>query len=189
MDNLMAEIVLAEAIRDDVIVVQEGEAALIKDKLIAAQNEKLGECIAAGIPEGYITFSRYTKTKQYNKDALVSQQTTGFNAESEMEYLIDSFVKRDDEKSDRIAVLKQQLDWVTAAKKSIQDTVYKTYAEEVRNKYETYLKNKISGNNSFFTDISKLSNRAANYFKSLGLKKGDVVMLILRRRWEYWIRL
>ena len=38
-----------------------------------------------------------------------------------------------------------------------------------------------------FTDISKLSNRAANYFKSLGLKKGDVVMLILRRRWEYWI--
>ncbi len=38
-----------------------------------------------------------------------------------------------------------------------------------------------------FSDISKLSNRAANYFKSLGLKKGDVVMMILRRRWEYWI--
>ncbi|MBO7650629.1 MAG: AMP-binding protein [Lachnospiraceae bacterium] len=38
-----------------------------------------------------------------------------------------------------------------------------------------------------FTDMSKLSNRAANYFKSLGLKKGDVVMLILRRRWEYWV--
>ena len=38
-----------------------------------------------------------------------------------------------------------------------------------------------------FTDISKLSNQAANYFRSLGLKKGDVVMLILRRRWEYWV--
>ncbi len=38
-----------------------------------------------------------------------------------------------------------------------------------------------------FTDMSKLSNRAANYFKSLGLKKGDVVLLILRRRWEYWV--
>lgn len=38
-----------------------------------------------------------------------------------------------------------------------------------------------------FTDISKLSNRAANYFKSLGIKKGTVVMLILRRRWEYWV--
>ncbi|MDO5560536.1 MAG: AMP-binding protein [Oscillospiraceae bacterium] len=38
-----------------------------------------------------------------------------------------------------------------------------------------------------FDEISRLSNKAANYFKSLGLKKGDVVMLILRRRWEYWI--
>ena len=38
-----------------------------------------------------------------------------------------------------------------------------------------------------FTDISRLSNRAANFFESLGIKKGDVVMLILRRRWEYWV--
>ena len=38
-----------------------------------------------------------------------------------------------------------------------------------------------------FTDIKKLSNRAANFFKSIGIKKGTVVMLILRRRWEYWV--
>lgn len=38
-----------------------------------------------------------------------------------------------------------------------------------------------------FTDISKLSNRACNYFQSIGLKKGDVVLLLLRRRWEYWV--
>ena len=38
-----------------------------------------------------------------------------------------------------------------------------------------------------FKDISRLSNQAANYFKSIGIKKGDVVMLILRRRWEYWV--
>jgi len=38
-----------------------------------------------------------------------------------------------------------------------------------------------------FTDIKKLSNRAANFFKSIGVKKGTVVMLILRRRWEYWV--
>ncbi len=38
-----------------------------------------------------------------------------------------------------------------------------------------------------FTDIKRLSNQAANFFKSLGIKKGSVVMLILRRRWEYWI--
>ena len=38
-----------------------------------------------------------------------------------------------------------------------------------------------------FTDIKRLSNRTVNFFKSLGLKKGDVVMMILRRRWEYWV--
>ncbi|MBQ2668956.1 MAG: AMP-binding protein [Clostridia bacterium] len=38
-----------------------------------------------------------------------------------------------------------------------------------------------------FTDIKRLSNRAANFFKSIGVKKGSVVMLILRRRWEYWV--
>ena len=38
-----------------------------------------------------------------------------------------------------------------------------------------------------FTDIKRLSNKVANFFKSLGLKKGDVVMMILRRRWEYWV--
>ncbi len=38
-----------------------------------------------------------------------------------------------------------------------------------------------------FRDISLLSNKAANYFKSIGIGKGDVVMMILRRRWEYWV--
>ncbi len=38
-----------------------------------------------------------------------------------------------------------------------------------------------------FSDIKRLSNQAANFFKSIGIKKGSVVMLILRRRWEYWI--
>ncbi len=38
-----------------------------------------------------------------------------------------------------------------------------------------------------FADIMRLSNKTANYFLSIGVKKGDVVMLVLRRRWEYWI--
>ena len=38
-----------------------------------------------------------------------------------------------------------------------------------------------------FTDIKAMSNQVAHFFRSLGLKKGDVVMMIQRRRWEYWI--
>jgi acetyl-CoA synthetase len=39
------------------------------------------------------------------------------------------------------------------------------------------------------TDIARESNRAANAFHSLGIKRGDTVMLILKRRYEYWFAL
>lgn len=38
-----------------------------------------------------------------------------------------------------------------------------------------------------YRDISLLSNRAANYFESLGIKEGDTVMLVLKRHWQFWI--
>ena len=38
-----------------------------------------------------------------------------------------------------------------------------------------------------FSELSILSNRAANYFKDIGIKKGDVVLCVLRQRYEYWI--
>ena len=37
-----------------------------------------------------------------------------------------------------------------------------------------------------FKDIKKESNRAANYLKSLGIKKGDRVLLVLKRHYQYW---
>ena len=38
-----------------------------------------------------------------------------------------------------------------------------------------------------FNDISRESKRAAYWLTSKGIKKGDTVMLILRRRYEWWI--
>ena len=37
-----------------------------------------------------------------------------------------------------------------------------------------------------FQDMKKESARAANYFKSLGIKRGDRVMLILKRHYQFW---
>ena len=37
-----------------------------------------------------------------------------------------------------------------------------------------------------FKDMKKASNQCANYFKSLGIKKGDRVMLILKRHYQFW---
>lgn len=38
-----------------------------------------------------------------------------------------------------------------------------------------------------FGEIKELSDKAASYFLSLGIGRGDKVMLILKRRYEFWI--
>ncbi len=38
-----------------------------------------------------------------------------------------------------------------------------------------------------FKQISELSSQAANYLVSLGIKKGDRVMMVLRRHWQFWV--
>ena len=44
------------------------------------------------------------------------------------------------------------------------------------------------GNEAVFTfgQMKYYSDKAANFFKSTGIRKGDAVMLILKRHYEYW---
>lgn len=44
------------------------------------------------------------------------------------------------------------------------------------------------GNEKTFTfgDISRYSSKAANMFKSVGIKKGDTVVLVLKRHYQFW---
>ncbi len=37
-----------------------------------------------------------------------------------------------------------------------------------------------------FKDLKRESNRCANYFSSIGIKKGDRVLLVLKRHYQYW---
>jgi acetyl-CoA synthetase len=37
-----------------------------------------------------------------------------------------------------------------------------------------------------FAEIKKYTDQTASYFQSLGIKKGDIVMAILKRRYEFW---
>ena len=37
-----------------------------------------------------------------------------------------------------------------------------------------------------FKEIKEYSNMAANYYKSLGIKKGDRVLLVLKRHYQFW---
>jgi acetyl-CoA synthetase len=38
-----------------------------------------------------------------------------------------------------------------------------------------------------FADLKRLSDQAANFFTSIGLGKGDTVLLVLKRRWHFWV--
>lgn len=38
-----------------------------------------------------------------------------------------------------------------------------------------------------YAEMKTLTDKTANYFRSLGIKKGDTVMLILQRHYEFWI--
>ena len=40
-----------------------------------------------------------------------------------------------------------------------------------------------------FRDIKRASSQCANYFKSLGIKKGDRVLLVLKRHYQFWFAL
>ncbi len=37
-----------------------------------------------------------------------------------------------------------------------------------------------------FADIKRASSQCANYFKSLGIKRGDRVMIVLKRHYQFW---
>ncbi len=49
-----------------------------------------------------------------------------------------------------------------------------------------HLDNDMNERRFTFQDMKKESARAANYFKSLGIKRGDRVMLVLKRHYQFW---
>jgi len=49
-----------------------------------------------------------------------------------------------------------------------------------------HISNDFEENTFTFADMKKYSNMTANYFESLGIKKGDKVMLVLKRHYQFW---
>ncbi|MDE7225644.1 MAG: AMP-binding protein [Ruminococcus sp.] len=49
-----------------------------------------------------------------------------------------------------------------------------------------YVDNDMNDKKFTFADIKKYSNMTANYFRSMGIRKGDKVMLVLKRHYQFW---
>ncbi len=65
--------------------------------------------------------------------------------------------------------------------------VVDVYAREVPEKRALVWCNDAGEDRSFtFADLKAASDRAAGFFKALGIRKGDRVMLVLKGRYEFW---
>ena len=49
-----------------------------------------------------------------------------------------------------------------------------------------YVSNDKKEHSFTFSDMKRASSRCANYFKSIGISKGDKVMLVLKRHYQFW---
>ena len=49
-----------------------------------------------------------------------------------------------------------------------------------------YVSNEDEERRFTFKDMARASSQCANYFKSLGIRKGDRVMLVLKRHYQFW---
>ena len=65
--------------------------------------------------------------------------------------------------------------------------VVDAWAEKAPDKRALLWTNDKGENREFsFAEIKQHSDQTASYFQSLGIKKGDIVMVILKRRYEFW---
>ncbi|MDD4315932.1 MAG: AMP-binding protein [Clostridia bacterium] len=66
------------------------------------------------------------------------------------------------------------------------DVVDAIAAKNAAKKAMIWMSNEGEVRNFTFDDIMRYSNKVANYFVKNGIKKGDKVMLVLKRRFEFW---
>lgn len=66
------------------------------------------------------------------------------------------------------------------------DTVDRIADSDPKKEAMIYVGDDLKEKRFTFNDFKRSSNRCANYFLSIGIKKGDKVLLILKRHHQYW---
>ena len=66
------------------------------------------------------------------------------------------------------------------------DTVDAIARREPEKLAMVHVANDMTARRFTFKDIKDASSQSANYFKSLGIKRGDRVMLVLKRHYQFW---
>ncbi len=81
----------------------------------------------------------------------------------------------------------ENIKFLNADKFNFSFDIVDVLAERYPNKLAMlHLSNNGEERNFSFSDMKISSNKCANYFTSLGIKKGDKVMLVLKRHYQFW---
>ncbi len=111
------------------------------------------------------------------RDTIVSAQ------KGDKEYVSSKFIKTEE---DQNGVLKK-IDFINENSFNFGFDIVDEIAKKEPDKLAMLHLDKNKVERRFtYNDIKRASNQCANYFKSLGIKKGDRVMLVLKRHYQFW---
>lgn len=118
-----------------------------------------------------------------NKKDNFTKYVEGRKARAEKETVASPFVKTT---LDENGIL-NSVEFTNADKFNFGYDVVDAMAEKAPDKLAMlHVANDFTERRFTFADIKKYSNMTANYFRSLGIKKGDRVMLVLKRHYQFW---
>ena len=98
-------------------------------------------------------------------------------------WIVDSFIRCEEDENGRLLTI----DFENEDKFNFAFDVVDAMADKNPDKLAMLHIDKDHAERRFtYEDMKHISNRAANYFTSLGIKRGDRVMLILKRHYQFW---
>ena len=105
------------------------------------------------------------------------------NAKASEKLVCEKFVETKEDENGRLQSIKFKNTDTFNFGFDIVDGIAKKYPEKLAMLHLDKYKNE---RRFTFKDIKKASNQVANYFTSLGIKRGDKVMLVLKRHYQFW---
>lgn len=99
------------------------------------------------------------------------------------EYVSNKFIKCTEDEQGRLTAI----DFVNEDEFNFAFDVVDAIANKTPDKLAmVHVSNDMTERRFTFNDMKRASNQVANYFTSLGIKKGDRVMLVLKRHYQFW---
>lgn len=118
-----------------------------------------------------------------NLDPVILPGVTNFDLAKVENPVIDKFVKTETDKDGAL----KKISFMNEETFNFGFDIVDALAEKSPDKTALlYVSDSMEERKFTFAEIKKYSNMTANYFLSKGIKKGDTVMLVLKRHYQFW---